>query len=332
MERRTKVISLVAGSVAVLAAALIAAGPLNPPAGPVSSAYKTLTEVEPRVAISLVNTPGDATSAYKITQSGSYYLTGNVSVRAGVNGVIITATNVTIDLCGFTISGASGSLDGITATVSGGFTTLKNGNIYNMGGRGIDLSGVPRAVISDLTAYSCGTDGIYLAQDAHVHHCSSSSNGGFGISAGYGSLVESCTAQNNTGIGISAGNNATITGCVSASNGSHGIRVTFGCVATRNNCGSNGTSGTGAGIDISFSANRVEDNQVTGNSIGIKAEGASNVIFRNVSRSNTVAWSFVANNVYGQIVDRSAPGSPLINGSTAASSSGTTDPNANITY
>ena len=47
------------------------AGPLDPPAGPVTSTYKTLNEVEPRTPINVVNTPGDADSLFKITAPGS---------------------------------------------------------------------------------------------------------------------------------------------------------------------------------------------------------------------------------------------------------------------
>jgi hypothetical protein len=59
----------VVGCVLGAAAVMIAiAGPLNPPSGAVSSTYKTLSEVEPRIAINATNTPGDADSVYKITQ------------------------------------------------------------------------------------------------------------------------------------------------------------------------------------------------------------------------------------------------------------------------
>ena len=69
---RTVRLSLLALAVGGAIAALALAGPLNPPAGPVTSTYKTLTEVEPRIAINLTNTPGDANSVFKITQRGSY--------------------------------------------------------------------------------------------------------------------------------------------------------------------------------------------------------------------------------------------------------------------
>jgi len=83
----------VLGAVASLAGLFIAysawAGPLDPPAGPVTSTYKTLTEVEPRTAINTTNTPGDADSLFKITQPGSYYLTGNITGVAAKHGIEI---------------------------------------------------------------------------------------------------------------------------------------------------------------------------------------------------------------------------------------------------
>src|SRR5881392_43776 len=98
----------------ILAAAVLHAGPLNPPAGPVASSYKTLTEVEPRTAISAANTPGDSDSLFKITQPGSYYLTGNIQGVSGKHGVEIAASGVTLDLNGFDLLGAPGSLDGVS--------------------------------------------------------------------------------------------------------------------------------------------------------------------------------------------------------------------------
>lgn len=67
---------------AALCAAPVLAGPIVPPAGPVSSSYKTLTQIEPRTIINAANTPGDADSTFRIAQSGSYYLTGNVTGAA----------------------------------------------------------------------------------------------------------------------------------------------------------------------------------------------------------------------------------------------------------
>src|SRR5689334_15204624 len=90
------------------------AGPLDPPAGPITPTAKPLAEVEPRIAINAANTPGDADSLYRITQSGSYYLTGNITGVAAKCGIEIGASRVTIDLCGFALTGVAGSLAGVT--------------------------------------------------------------------------------------------------------------------------------------------------------------------------------------------------------------------------
>src|SRR5689334_9465486 len=105
------------------------AGPLDPPAGPVTPTYKTLTEVEPRIAINAINTPGDADSLFKITKPGSYYLTGNITGVVGRHGVEIIVGGVTLDLNGFDLVGvpAMGEFDGVSVTVE----SLRNITVTN---------------------------------------------------------------------------------------------------------------------------------------------------------------------------------------------------------
>jgi len=45
-------------------------------------------------------TPGNQNAVRVITQPGSYYLTGNITVPAGKSGVVFAARNVTLDLNG----------------------------------------------------------------------------------------------------------------------------------------------------------------------------------------------------------------------------------------
>ena len=89
--------SLVAG---MLAAPALAQGPLTPPGAPAPT-MKTMEQVEPRTAIT--NVP------FAISQSGSYYLATNLT-SAG-SGVVISASGVTLDLMGFSITGAGGAAD-----------------------------------------------------------------------------------------------------------------------------------------------------------------------------------------------------------------------------
>jgi hypothetical protein len=79
---------------------VLAQGPLTPPGAPAPT-MKTLQQVEPRIEINATNTPGDADSIFKITEPGSYYLTGNVAGVSGKHGIEIAASDVTLDLMGF---------------------------------------------------------------------------------------------------------------------------------------------------------------------------------------------------------------------------------------
>src|SRR5690349_15205092 len=116
MNRATVTLSVLT---LVAAAGLLTAGPLNPPAGAPAPTYKTLSEVEPRTPINAATTPGSATALYRISAPGSYYLTGNLAGASALNGVEIAASGVTIDLRGFEVAGAPGSLAGICVTTGG---------------------------------------------------------------------------------------------------------------------------------------------------------------------------------------------------------------------
>src|SRR5215470_6747809 len=121
---------LVLPSVLLALGTLALAGPLDPPAGPVTSTYKTLTEVEPRTPLSQATTPGDVANQFKITQPGSYYLTGNMTASTGsAPCILIAASDVTLDLSGFSVR--NGATEGIR--ISGDNVTVRNGSVVISG-------------------------------------------------------------------------------------------------------------------------------------------------------------------------------------------------------
>jgi hypothetical protein len=234
---------------------LLFAGPLNPPAGPVASTYKTLTEVEPRTAINATNTPGDADSLYKIVAPGSYYLTGNIAGAAGKHGIEIAASGVTLDLAGFELLGVPGSLDGVSATVGVNNVQVRNGSVRSWGDEGLDFTNGGSISITDVSVLTCAGFGISINPNSTATRCKTVSNGAGGIATGTNCVVTACTAQGNTGggilawvgctvvdctattntgNGISTSNGSTIAGCAAIDNTANGISVASGC--TISNC------------------------------------------------------------------------------------------------
>lgn len=396
-----------------------AAGPLTPPGGPVTPTGKPLAEVEPRTAISATGTPGDADSVFRITQPGSYYLTGNISGVAAKHAIEIAANSVTIDLMGFEVAGVPGALDGIsTAGVARSRITILNGVVRAFGGDGIDLAASSATRVSGVIAAQNSGAGIAAESGALLESCIADGNGDAGFRSGGDSRIVNCVARFNTGDGFSpAGiggaayegcvadsngqsgfhgfgsctfNNCTaranaaygffvdqegcsITNCAANSNGAdgililggivtdcycranaghgielfvgvvsrcdcafntlNGIQCSTGCLITHNRCQANGSGlGDGAGINALGVDNHIEANNCGQNDRGIDVDGPGNIIVRNTCSGNSINWTIAANNVFGPIIDRTAPGSPAVSGNAAASTLGTTEPNANFSY
>ncbi|HVZ94991.1 MAG TPA: right-handed parallel beta-helix repeat-containing protein [Phycisphaerales bacterium] len=350
------------------------AGDLTPPAGPVLPTPGP----EPRTPIDAVHTPGDATALFIISQAGSYYLTGPVNGVSGKAGIRVAASNVTIDLMGYTLKGVAGSTDGITLPTSGILNTvIRNGTVSSWGQDGIDVQLGTEARIEDVAAFGNTSRGIQVGQTGVIVRCTASTNGsigfftstactisestaringGDGFSLGARSVIRGCTASANVGAGISLGTGAgawqctssgstagsgivtaaaaIIVGCNASGNALNGIDATSDCVIQGNICDSNGSAvADGSGIRITNTDNRIEGNNCTDNDIGIHVIASGNLIIRNSCSGNTGGnWDLVANNVYGTIVDRTAPASPAVTTDSAASTLGSTDANANWTY
>jgi parallel beta-helix repeat protein len=201
------------GALALLgSAALLTAGPLNPPSGAVAPTYKTLTDVEPRTAVSTANTPGDADSRFKITQPGSYYLTGNITAVAGKHGIEITSGGVTLDLNGFDLAGipGMGAFDGVNVSVDSlRDIAVINGSVRNWGDEGVDLG---------FLSFGCRVEGVRA-----------SGNAGIGINGGVACTITNCTADFNAQTGLRTNNGATISNCSVYSNTIAGMQVNQGC-------------------------------------------------------------------------------------------------------
>ncbi len=256
----------------LLTGAVLYAGPLNPPVGPVTSTNKTMTEVEPRVAISAANTAGDADSLFKISSPGSYYLVSNITGAAGKHGIEIAASGVTLDLNGFDLVGVPGmgAFDGVRTTVAG-LTNIAvvNGSVRNWGQTGINLSdfnvvgcraesiqGSGNVLIgvqmgNNAHVSKCTTSGslygIFAGINSTISNCAASSASEYGIYVGAGSTVNGCTSYLNAGVGILANSGSNVTGCSAFDNTRTGIQANSGSTVTSCSAYSNAADGFSIG-------------------------------------------------------------------------------------
>lgn len=264
MSARMSVRMLVAALAVTALPQVVLAGPLTPPPGPVGPTNKTLSEVEPRVAINATNTPGDSDatpSVFKITQPGSYYLTGNITGVTGKIGIEVASGGVTIDLNGFVLGGVPGSLAGIACTESGmSSIAVRNGTIRGWGGAGVSFAAiglVNNAQVSSLVVSGNGGGGIRAGYRCAVTECTVYSNTGIGISVGSDSTVSNCRVSGSTGDGINGTVSVTVTGCVSNENTGSGIAISSGvitgCVANSNTL--NGINNSAGGVITACVAN-----------------------------------------------------------------------------
>lgn len=207
MDRR-RLIVLVVWTLAWSFGSVARSGPLTPPGAPAPT-MKTLNEVEARIPIGPLTTPGDANAVYVISQPGSYYLTGDVQGVAGKSGILIGAESVTLDLNGYALVGASGSLHGVVMFAFVPGVEIRNGVVRNWGQSGV-LALAENGRIRDLRIYNCGRWGIDVAgsllpriEDCAVYSCGGIAGvDGGGIRSTGDVLVRGCTVYSASGAGI----------------------------------------------------------------------------------------------------------------------------------
>lgn len=210
------------------------AGQLDPPAGPVNSTGR----FGPRVDV--LSLPSGSTSSFEINQSGSYYLSGNITAAEGDQGIRVEASDVTIDLNGYTITslGAGGGAGGIFAGggATDGTLVIRNGKITNFN-TGIALGSLVDEIIVEGVHCVDNDQGMNLNDtSARIDNCVCNDNGSNGIRSTGPSVITNCLTLNNATRGIQASERALIRSCTSLGNGTEDLFVINGlvhsCVAT----------------------------------------------------------------------------------------------------
>lgn len=322
--------------IAVLCAAVplksLAQGSLTPPGAP-GATMKTLDQMEPRIPVT--NVP------FTITQSGSYYLTTNLTAGAGQDGILVQADDVTIDLMGFTLAG-SGTNSGHGISQAGNYRnlTVLNGKVVNW--RNSNFKGGIYAQGSScrISGIQAATNyyGIYAGDGALLTRCQAQYNRSIGIHGGDRSIINNCSAMNSalsTGIyaddgsalndcaaannyyGFDVRSGSTISRCTALYNTMNGIDISAGCIIKDCTSHYNGS----AGIYMS-GGNIVKDCVAMFNTgDGIRAGGSGNRIEANNAFQNTgrgIAVDGPANVIVGNSASGNTGGNYSIPGGNAA--------------
>lgn len=186
------------------------------PGGEPGPGMKRLDQIEPRG--DLARLPGDATSLIVINNPGSYYLSSNLFGVAGKHGIRINASDVTIDLRGFTLFGDNASLDGLSC--AGARITILNGTAVNWR-VGVVLAA--QGAAENVKAAQNRSVGFRSTASAALRQCVSVTNGGDGFELAQLASVTNCQAETNSGVGFRLGADAELFRCSSRANGIGGF-------------------------------------------------------------------------------------------------------------
>jgi len=190
-----------------------------------------------------------------ISEPGSYVLRSNLIVtQAGVTVIEITASDVTLDLAGFSIIGPNtcsgtpvectiqgGGGIGIKAVADAGPSPenvrVMNGNVRGMGGHGIRMMG-SGTVVERVHAVSNGGPGIVVGQGSIIDSVAMFNGSGAAV---VGLIVRGTVAMNNI-VGIAIRPGGVASGNSAIANAVTGLSVQCPAVVVGNSTTSNATN------------------------------------------------------------------------------------------
>jgi parallel beta-helix repeat protein len=245
--------------------------------GGAASAVDGVVEINQAKAMAGNVTSGDAAGfPVTITESGSYRLTGNLTVTGGdpantsaIQIQLQTGGNVTLDLNGFTVKGPT-NCSGTPATCMPAGT-----------GRGVDGTGIPNVAIRDGVVRGFPGGGVVLGSGARVEGVYGGGNGSVGIQVGSSSVVQHNTVSQAGGKGIDVGSGSTVTDNTADSCAQAGISASAGSVLANNTVSGNSQDG----IDVG-EGSTVRGNSARGNSANGISTGVGSVVIDNTASNN----------------------------------------------
>lgn len=283
---------------------------------------KSVNQLEPRTVIDSL--------PFFVTNSGAFYLTGNLTGVSGSNGITVLSSDVRLDLNRFALIGVPGSLHGIEVSNGLSNITIQNGVIRNWGQMAISAGGAIESEIKSITAKTNGyglssasitlgdtwlvddcvvldssRNGLNLMNNCTVRETKVFRSGYHGILAINDCRIIGCSLSYNTKNGIYASDHCTISDCLVSRNKEHGIEVGKYCRVERNNIANNGSGGIlGAGIMADWHGNRIEGNTVAMNLYGVQSLSAAtrNLVIANNAFGNTTNFNVQLADRVGEVL------------------------------
>ncbi len=251
------------------------------------------------------------TSGYTISVAGKYFV-GDLppAFAVGVTPITITASDVELDLNGFTITGPGTStgagddgifVDGATNVV------IKNGTIEQIDGIGIRINNSTSIFLDDILCRSNAVDGFNVTVTGNRHcsiancrsegndaegffdaggstisykNCTAFNNGsdGFDLTAN-NHLMEDCTSNENTGLGLSStGTAMDVINCHFDENTAGGLLITNMSDFCIQDCTFNRNSSTGLLFTTASDGSVVRCCIIGNGSHGVRIAGTSDTI------------------------------------------------------
>lgn len=243
-------------------------------AGPACAVDGVIEINQVRAVVGGVTTGDEPGFPVTISQSGSYRLTGNLTVSdADTTAVLITADQVTVDLNGFAIVGPGGT------------------------GAGVGIDGRQRMNVTVMNGAirGMGSTGIWIGRSARIESVHATNNQ-VGLATGTHSVVVGNLANENGNSGMSVGGTSTVIRNTASSNGGNGISCNQNCAVRDNVATGNVSSGINAGGNSTVSGNTANVN-----STGIEAGDGSTVVGNTVNNNHSAGisarWSAVSGNL-----------------------------------
>ena len=244
---------------------------------------------------------------FTISESGSYYLTQNLKMPSSYSdGIAVLADNVTIDMMGFTLEGATNSKNGINLDTQNN-VVIYNGTIINFPWAAIyQNSATPgnHAFVENVrvvengytTQYPSAYPAIALTgSDNVVSAVYAFNNTADGIRVGPTSVVKDSTSTNNGKDGITVGISSSALNNIVANNQGWGLIGGWGSAIIGNTVYSNnqGQTTNSGGLRV-FRGSQVENNTVYNNyHSGLWVFGPTNVLRNNhVTSSQQVSGDY----------------------------------------